>query len=286
MTVYPDLVFLIGLSVYGGVCHLALRFVGLNRWGWQIAAGVLILGGTAVLSVLPAVSPSVPLIAGIVAVLLMFRGKNIKGTLLNAGCFLLILGLYLGILFLCSFLIFRARILILPQGSYWILSFFECFAGCGASYIILGFLLRKIRKYEGCPAVVRCTVVWRRQSVSADCFADSGNLLRDPVSRLPVVIVERRRFSESFGKTFPCPGSYAFSEMFGDAFRVVPYRSVDGIGRMLYAFVPDDFFVEHRSCRAVVAVVDTPLECRGRFSGIIGSDLLKGENTDDFVNGC
>ena len=114
------------------------------------------------------------------------------------------------------------------------------------------------------------------KEISFRCYIDTANFLNDPLSGLPVVIVEYEVLRRCFGIDFPLPMTYEFSSMFSASARVIPFRSVSGDGRMLSAFVPESFFVNGVPRKAVIAVSDRRLESRGRFSGIIGPDLIGG----------
>lgn len=277
MVVYPDFAFLLGAEIYGAVLFLSLRFLGLSRARWKFFLAVFLSAASAALSVLPQMLILLPIFMGFSAYVLLFYGKNGKGTLLNLGMAFLVTVLYIGLWILFSVLVFSAFLLFSSVGTYFILSF-PCgvFGGILAFFALFVFLRRSAAQRKKL-ALLRCSFFCNGRVVSLLCYPDSGNFLRDPLTDLPVVIVEYRLFLSVFGKDFPRPMSYDFSSMFGAAARVVPYRTVDGDGRLLSAFVCDAFFVGQKQYSAVIAVTESNLECQGRFSGLLGPDLMKGE---------
>jgi hypothetical protein len=79
------------------------------------------------------------------------------------------------------------------------------------------------------------------------------------------------------GKEFPAPMTCEFAARFLHRARVISYRTVSGDGQMLSAFLAESFTVNGISQKAVIAVVDRPLESRGQYSGIVGPDFIEGE---------
>lgn len=277
MTVYPDLAFLVGLLDFGAVFVLSARFLGrpISPLRFWLCAGL-----SAVLSAL-AVIPYIPLWAilppGMGVFLLFFQGKTGSGTVLNGVSGLFVLSVYIALRVLFAVMIFSVSFVFLGEGGYFQLTFFSTvLSGFFAFFSLFYFICYRYRRHNRF-RTVPCNFSVLGKRIFLRCYPDSGNFLTDPVSGLPVVIVEYSVLKKAFGSDFPPPMTYGFAALFGDAARVVPFRSVDGTGRMLSAFVPDSFCAEERFCSVVIAVSDSVLECRGRFSGIIGPDLMKGE---------
>ena len=102
--------------------------------------------------------------------------------------------------------------------------------------------------------------------------------MADPISGVPVAVVEYDLLRRALGSTLPRPKTYEFSARFSQRAKIIPCRSVSGAGEMLSGFVPDSFSVEGVATDTVVAVTEGRLERRGRFSGIIGPGSWKGES--------
>ena len=83
--------------------------------------------------------------------------------------------------------------------------------------------------------------------VSLVAIVDTGNALVEPLSNLPVIVVEKD----------------ALSGVAGGRMRAVPFTSVGG-GGVLSAFAPDSVRVDGREVEAFVAVYDGVLNTEGR----------------------
>ena len=83
--------------------------------------------------------------------------------------------------------------------------------------------------------------------VSFSAAVDTGNTLTEPVSGLPVIVVERKALCGTVPKS---------------GLRCVPYATVSGGGR-LYAFLPERVRVNGREVSACVAACDAKLKIEG-----------------------
>lgn len=91
------------------------------------------------------------------------------------------------------------------------------------------------------------TVQRAGRRVSLVAIVDTGNALVEPLSNLPVIVVEKD----------------ALSGVAGGRMRAVPFTSVGG-GGVLSAFAPDSVRVDGREVEAFVAVYDGVLNTEGR----------------------
>ena len=101
------------------------------------------------------------------------------------------------------------------------------------------------RKMSSRTALLTVQRAGRRVSLVA--IVDTGNALVEPLSNLPVIVVEKD----------------ALSGVAGGRMRAVPFTSVGG-GGVLSAFAPDSVRVDGREVEAFVAVYDGVLNTEGR----------------------
>ena len=101
------------------------------------------------------------------------------------------------------------------------------------------------RKMSSRTALLTVQRAGRRVSLVA--IVDTGNSLVEPLSNLPVIVVEKD----------------ALSGVAGGRMRAVPFTSVGG-GGVLSAFAPDSVRVDGREVEAFVAVYDGVLNTEGR----------------------
>lgn len=136
---------------------------------------------------------------------------------------------------------------------------------CYTVITLAGKICRRMELRSGeCVAVVRCEGGTR----SLRLMYDTGNLLTEPFSGLPVIVARRSSLSGMLPEGFPaCDG--------GGYVRVIPYSALDGEG-LLCAFRPQS--VELRvgrrknSVECYVAVSDT---LESEYDGIINPKIIE-----------
>lgn len=127
--------------------------------------------------------------------------------------------------------------------------------------LALFFALRAFRMRSG-EKRIDVTVIVAGAAVRLHCFADSGNLLTEPFSGLPVILCAERKFS-------------AYEAQTARRLRLIPASGVGG-HTLLRGFLPDSVIVCNRKHgekkQAVVAFSDAPfpVEC----DGIVPTGLL------------
>ncbi len=137
--------------------------------------------------------------------------------------------------------------------------FAEAFVVCFAvsSVVVRLFSSGRAKKF--------CTVSFTAagECVTFSALTDSGNLLREPISSLPVVIVSHTAVSQ-FALV---PDRESNLHV-----RLIPMKSVGG-ERLLYGFLPDIITVDGAEVRAVVAV-DNENNSFGDCAGIVPQSLV------------
>ncbi len=276
MTVYPDLAFLLGTVLHGAVFQLTLLLLDLRRPWWIFGIATFCSGVSSAILFIPKISILIPITLGLFSLVFLFFGKTFLGTIWNVLTGLCVLVLYLGVFLVFSGTIFCLSFVFFESGGYFLLTFFQSLFSTIFSFGF-GLVVVKIRRKQKGKLCCDCSMSVEGRAVSFRAYVDTGNFLTDPVSGLPVVILEFSLLQKALGVNFPLPMSYEFAERFSSRARVIPYRSVSGDGQMLSGFVPDSFMVDGIPRNVVAAVTHRNLERRGRFSGIIGSDLIGGE---------
>ncbi|MBQ2272877.1 MAG: sigma-E processing peptidase SpoIIGA [Clostridia bacterium] len=276
MIVYPDLAFLLGALIHGGVLYLALQLCDLPlRKGRYLLAVAVSATGSA-LYCIPAISVFPLVFVGIVFYAVALQGKRLLGTLRNVITAFVVLIAYCGAYIVISELLFSVSASGFADGIYLLLGFFPCVLSLIFVFLGGACALRVLRHRHGRRGFVTCSLTYGGHYGTFRCLVDSGNLLRDPISGVPVVVVEYDMLRRVFGETLPYPMSCEFSEFFGKNVRMLPVRTVAGDGEMLAGFVPEDFRVNDVPHKAVLAVTPRCLEQRGRFEGVIGIELVRG----------
>lgn len=129
-------------------------------------------------------------------------------------------------------------------------------------------------------------------------MVDTGNQLRDPLTRRPVCMVDADVMAQILPESVAeaiCQGKDVVSALehitdvaWMKRMALVPYRGAGGVQHMTVAFRPDEVVLEREGTRLQVtgpclfAVHTEPLSVEGRFQAILHTELLTGD--DGFEN--
>lgn len=132
------------------------------------------------------------------------------------------------------------------------------------------------------------------RSVTFTGMVDTGNQLRDPLTRRPVCMVDAAVMAQILPNSIAhaiCHGKDVVSalEQISDVtwmkrMSLVPYRGAGGVQHMTVAFRPDEVELERDGKRVLVtgpcllAVHTEPLSVEGRFQAILHTELLTGDD--------
>lgn len=114
---------------------------------------------------------------------------------------------------------------------------------------------------------------------------DTGNALTDPLTRLPVAVVEwealasvlpeslKRSFQENLDPTLSL-GAMSVEEEWQSRLRIVPYRGVGGTMGMLLAFRPSEFVItqgetQHKVEKILIALNPRPISNEKAYQAIL-----------------
>ena len=126
--------------------------------------------------------------------------------------------------------------------------------GSGAMLLLTAERTKRIGSFTA-----QLTIICGGRGVRMEAAVDTGNLLTEPLSDLPVIVVER--------------GALRGLEA-GRGMRRVPFSSVGG-GGVLQAFLPDRVRINGRECDAYIAVCDGQLSMEG--CGLIPGRCMEDE---------
>lgn len=118
---------------------------------------------------------------------------------------------------------------------------------------------------------------------------DTGNLLKDPITNSPVIIIEKNKLSNILPKEILentekiINGKYEFSDeylKYASKFRVLPFSSLGKQNGMLLGFKVDKIEVEINDEEiirddAIVGIYDKKLSNRNQYEGLIGLNYVE-----------
>ncbi len=118
---------------------------------------------------------------------------------------------------------------------------------------------------------------------------DTGNLLKDPITNSPVIIIEKNKLSNILPKEILensekiINGKYEFSDenlKYESKFRVLPFSSLGKQNGMLLGFKVDKIEAEINDEEiiredAIVGIYDKKLSSRNQYEGLIGLNYVE-----------
>ena len=118
---------------------------------------------------------------------------------------------------------------------------------------------------------------------------DTGNLLKDPITNSPVIIIEKNKLSNILPKEILentdkiINGRYEFSDeylKYASKFRVLPFSSLGKQNGMLLGFKVDKIEAEINDEEiirddAIVGIYDKKLSNRNQYEGLIGLNYVE-----------
>lgn len=205
----------------------------------------------------------------VLLVFLCFKPKNTKDFLRITAAFYIVSFAVGG----CAFAILNTA----PPTNTFFLLFFTSIV----SFFIITLITEIYEKYYRIDTQRHLLeVVFMDKILSVECFYDTGNTLIDPVSKLPVAVVESKVLLPVIfnGKRKLPRNTEELYELFLHSeipfkLKLIPFSSVGG-GGLLPGFVPDRISVDGNCINAIIAVSFNPLSSEGECKAIINPQLI------------
>ena len=144
--------------------------------------------------------------------------------------------------------------------------------------VFIGFIMIHIIGRVSRKSCADVTVKLNDCQVTFKALADSGNLLTDPFTGTPVIIVSLEILKdvlddEEYDFFNRAGGETIMPSSLNKRLRLIPSKSIHG-ERMLYALRTDGILVENQKKNAVLAVENVKSGEYGSFDGIVPSALI------------
>ena len=257
--VYVDILFL--LNAYMTLFQLAAtaKFCRARIMGRRLLFASALGGFAGLLFFLgdyPLLCIAANLICAAIIIFTAFRLAGIKAFLKRMLCFCGCGAVFAGAILLCRTL--GAEGLAYRGGAVYFeispLLLIGATAGC---YLILR-LFFKLTESKLPNKSHKMTIRVGRRSVTLEAVIDSGNLLCDPISGLPVAVTPESAISPLFtgdAARFFCGDGVCNDEGWRRRVRMIPCKTVGG-GGLLPGFLPDDVKIENKAVKLLIAVSD------------------------------
>lgn len=142
-------------------------------------------------------------------------------------------------------------------------------------------------------------IFMKEKVLELKALIDSGNLLQDPITHIPVVVVEKDRLYKIFPseildniENIKLGGDSQYDNQmineFLSRFRVVPFSSIGKQNGLLLGIKVDKICVinsdeEEIETNAIIAIYEKSLSKNGAYSALIGLDILEGRNANELI---
>lgn len=241
------------------------------------------------------------IILSIVMVYLAYHAKNIKQLAKQIVFFYLTSFIFGGCAFALLYFIKPQEILIRNGtyiGTYPLkVAILGGIVGFTITVIAFHFVKKKISKKD---MYCNITIYFEEKNVTATALLDTGNMLKDPITSMPVIVVEKEILKNILPEIIlnnlnKIIGGDVPKEVYEDEnlqyitkFRVIPFSSIGKANGMLLGFkankveIKDEENIETIN-NVIVGIYENKLSKKNQYSALIGLDLLEGSENSEFI---
>lgn len=169
--------------------------------------------------------------------------------------------------------------------------------GFTITVIALKFVKSKLSKKD---IYCEVTIKFGNNKISTIAMIDTGNILKDPITSMPVMIVEKDilknilpsvildNLSKIIGGDVPKQIYEDESLEYITKFRVIPFHSIGKENGMLLGFKADELNIHQEDNvekikGVIVGIYEYPLSKKREYSALIGIDMIEGRDINEFV---
>lgn len=241
------------------------------------------------------------IVLSIVMVYMAYHAKNVKQLAKQLIFFYLTSFVFGGCAFALLYFIKPQEILIRNGtyiGTYPLkITILGGIVGFTITVIAFHFVKKKITKKN---MYCNITIYFEEKNVTATALLDTGNMLKDPITSMPVIVVEKEILKNILPEIIlnnlnKIIGGDVPKEIYEDEnleyitkFRVIPFSSIGKTNGMLLGFkankveIKDEESIETRN-NVIVGIYENKLSKKNQYSALIGLDLLEGSENNEFI---
>lgn len=240
------------------------------------------------------------LILSIVMVYLAYQAKNIKQLGKELLFFYLTSFVFGGCAFALLYVIKPQEILMrngVYVGTYPLkVAILGGIVGFTITVIAFRFAKAKLTKKD---IYCNITIYFGKESITTTALLDTGNMLKDPITQMPVIVVEKEILKNILPDTIlnhlnHIIGGDVPKEVYENEnlayitkFRVIPFSSIGKTNGMLLGFKADKIVVEQEEKEVIenviVGIYENSLSKKGQYSALIGLELIEGSEKNEFT---
>lgn len=233
----------------------------------------------------------VKILLSIAMVYLAFNSPNLKTMFKEIIIFYLTSFLFGGCAFSLLYFVHPEKILFKDGKLVGTYPIKIAFLGAIVGFILINLAFKIVkRKFAKKDMFCNIEINYQKKMCNVKAMIDTGNMLKDPLTKSPVIVVE----SNSLTKIIPKDilnnlqkiilGEYEeISVDYMSKFRVIPFSSIGKQNGILLGFKVDKIVIEFdgkylTNENVVIGIYDKVLSKNNEYSALIGLDLLEGED--------
>lgn len=304
MTIYLDVIFIENILMNFIILFATGIALKVNMKQWRLIASSTIGAIYAIITYLSLIQIVthffMKILLSIAMIYLAFTPKNIKVMLKQLLMFYLVSFIFGGCAFALLYFIKPQDVLMkngVFVGQYPIkIALLSGIVGFIIIQIAFKFIKNKISKRN---MFCILKIFMKSKQLEIKALIDSGNLLQDPITNTPVVVVEKDRLYKIFPseildniEKIKLGGDNQYEDEmineFLSRFRVVPFSSLGKQNGLLLGIKVDKICVinsdeEEIETNAIIAIYEKALSKSGTYSALVGLDILEGRDVNELV---
>ena len=241
------------------------------------------------------------IILSIVMVYLAYNAKNIKQLSKELVFFYLTSFVFGGCAFALLYFI-KPQEILMKNGTYigtYPLKVAILGGLLGFTITVIAFRVKK-RRISKKDMYSEITIYFNEKSVTVIALLDTGNMLKDPITSMPVIVVEKEILKDILPELIlnnlnKIIGGDVPKEVYEDEnleyitkFRVIPFSSIGKTNGMLLGFKANKVEIKDEENseiikNVIIGIYENKLSKKNQYSALIGLDLIEGSESNEFT---
>lgn len=163
--------------------------------------------------------------------------------------------------------------------------------------VALKLIKSKLRKKD---ISYEITIWLGEKNITTTAILDTGNMLKDPITLMPVIIVEKETLKEILPNSIldnlkNIIGGDVPKEVYEDEnlkyitrFKVIPFKSIGKENGMLLGFKADKVTIKQEEkikiiTKVIIGIYDYKLSKKDEYHALIGFDMIEGSDKNEYT---
>lgn len=305
MTVYLDVILIENLCMNYIILFATGYIMKLKIKQFRIIISSLIGGIYAIIAymeIIPVYSNLISkIILSISMVYIAYYPKNIKLCLKELLLFYLVSFVFGGCAFALLYIIKPQNILMkngVYIGTYPIkVAIIGALLGFILTYLAFKIIKGRITKKS---VFYEITIFFKEKTVEVTAMLDTGNLLKDPISQMPVILIQKNKLSqiipknildnleELLGGGYSLEISEAERNEYFSKLKIIPFKSIGKQNGMLIGFKADKIQIDindniEEIRNVIIGIYNGKFSKNEKYSALIGLDILEGGKKSELI---